>query len=171
MGVVEVPPPGAGSAKPTRPTGIGWWAPTVAGAAAFWSANFVISLTPVAGAYRSAMSIHYLPMLVEAAAGGLVVASAVALVLVRYPERVPGAGPLRKALLLSAGSLVLLTLFVEVPSKLGSGVADPGHWLIVATVFNAIRVLALGLASGLVTRAGETRRGAHRPATRREARS
>ena len=150
------PTVGHPESKPTRPAGTGWWVPAFAGAAAFWSANLVISMTPVAAAYRSALSIPYLPMLVEAAVGGLVVAGA-ACMLVRYPHRVPGAGPLRKALLLGLGALVLLTVLVEVPSKLRSDVADPGHWLLVATVFNAIRILALGLTIGLVTRARRPR--------------
>ncbi|HEX2704374.1 MAG TPA: hypothetical protein VHM65_01340 [Candidatus Lustribacter sp.] len=134
-------------------------------------ANLVISMTPVAAGYRSALSIPYLPMLLEAAAGGLVVAGAVAFLLVRYPQRVPGAGPLRKALLLGLGALVLLTVLVEVPSKLRSDLADPGHWLLVATVFNAIRILALGVTIGLVTRARRTRPDPHRPVTRRQAQS
>jgi hypothetical protein len=125
---------------------------------AFWLANLVISLTAVAAAYRSALSIAHVPMLVEAAAGGLVVAGAVAFVLTRFPERVPGGGPLRKALLLALGALVLLTVLLEVPAKMRSGVADSGRWLLVATAFNTIRILTLGLSIGVVTRARTTRR-------------
>jgi hypothetical protein len=121
----------------------------------------VLSFTPVAATYRSAMSVAYVPMLVEAAVGGLVIASVVAVVLVRFPERVPGTGPVSRALWLSAAALVLLTVLVEVPSKLHSGVSDPVHWLLVATVFNVIRVLALGLAVGLVARAGRAGAGPH----------
>jgi hypothetical protein len=118
-------------------------------------------LTPIAAAYRSAISIAYVPMLVEAAVGGLLIASVVVLVLVRYPERVPGTGPMSRALWLSAAALVFLTVFVEVPSKLFSGVSDPGYWLPEATVFNVMRVLALGVAIGLVTRAGQGGAGSH----------
>ena len=157
MDAVEVPSSGPRSAKPRSD----WWRPAVAGAAAFWSANLVISLTPIAAGYRSALSIAYVPMLVEAAVGGLLIASLVALVLVRHPGRVPGTGPVSRALWLSAGALVLVTVLVEVPSKLRSGVSDPGHWLLVATVFNVIRVLALGVAIGLVTRAGQAGVGPH----------
>jgi hypothetical protein len=129
-------------------------------------------MTPIAASYRSALSIPYVPMLVEAAAGGLVVAGALAFVLVRYRERVPGAGQVRKALLLGVGALVLLTVLVEVPSKLRSDVAgDPGHWLLVAAVFNAVRILALGVTIGLVTRARRTQGDRHRPVRRREAES
>ncbi|MGV1007276.1 MAG: hypothetical protein ACOYBY_01550 [Dermatophilaceae bacterium] len=154
MDVVGVSPSETGS---RRPAGLlarsGWWIPALAGAASFWLANLVVSMTSVAAGYRSALSIPYVPMLVEAAAGGLVLAGAVALVLARYPQRVPGAGPLRKALLLALAAVVLLTVLVEVPSKLRSDLAEPGYWLAVATVFNAIRILALGVTIGLLTRA------------------
>jgi hypothetical protein len=157
MDVVEVPSSGPRSAKPARSSPrSGWWRPAIAGAVAFWSANLVISVTPIAAAYRSALSIAYVPMLVEAAVGGLLIASVVSLVLARYPEGVPGSGPLGRALWLSAAALILLTVVVELPSKLRSGVSDPGHWLLVATAFNVLRLLALGLAIGLVTRAERT---------------
>lgn len=163
MDVVEVPSSGPRSAKPAGSPSkrSGWRRPAIAGAVAFWSANLVISVTPIAAAYRSALSIGYVPMLVEAAVGGLLIASVVAVVLVRHPERVPGRGPLSRALWLSAAALVLLTVLVEVPSKLLSGVSNPGHWLLVATVFNVIRVLALGVAIGLVTHAGQAEAGPH----------
>ena len=167
MDVVEVPSSSSRSAKPAGSPRSGWRRPAVAGAIAFWSANLVISLTPIAAAYRSAMSIAYVPMLVEAAVGGLLIASVVALVLVRYPERVPGTGPVSRALWLSAAALIVLTVLVEVPSKLLSGVSDPGHWVLVATVFNVIRVLALGVAIGLVTRAGQDAAGPHPRVTER----
>lgn len=156
MDVVEVPSPGPPrSAKPAGAPWSGWRGPAVAGAVAFWLANLVVSVTPLAAAYRSAMSIAYVPMLVQAAVGGLLISSGVVLVLVRYPERAAGRGPVSRAVCLSAAALVALTVLVEVPSKLRSGVSDPGHWLAVATVFNAIRLLALGVAIGLVTRAGQ----------------
>ena len=167
MDAVESPSAGAGSATPTGSPRSGWLRPAMAGAVAFWSANLVISWTPIAATYRSAMSITYVPMLIQAAVGGLLLAGVVAAVLVRYPDRVPGTGPLSRALWLSAATLVLLTVFVEVPSKLGSGVPDPGHWLLVATAFNVIRVLALGVAIGLVTRARHGGAGPHSRVTER----
>jgi hypothetical protein len=119
---------------------------------AFWASNLAVSLTPIAAAYRSAMSIDYLPMLGESAVGGAILAAAVSLALVRRPERVPGAEPVRQALLLCGIALVLLTILVEVPAKVTSGVAEPGHWLAVATAFNAVRILALGVGVGLTLR-------------------
>jgi hypothetical protein len=160
MNAVEIDSSLPRSAKPARPVRSRWWALAIAGSVAFWLANLVISLTPVAAAYRSAMSINYTLMLVEAAAGGLVVASVVALLLVRYPGRGSRTGPLTRALLLSGGAFLMLTVLVEVPAKLASGVAGPGGWLLVATAFNAVRVLALGVAIGLLARAAKTPREA-----------
>jgi hypothetical protein len=127
-------------------------------------------LTPIAAAYRSALSIPYVPMLVESAVGGLLVSGVLTFVLLRYPQRVPGTGPVRKALVLGLGALVVLTLLVELPSTLRSDVADPAHWLLVFAVFNAIRILALSVTVGLVVRA-EDRQDRHRPVTRQEAES
>ena len=98
------------------------------------------------------MAIDYLPMLAEAATGGLVVSSAVSVVLFRYHGRLPGSGPLPQALLLSGIALLLLTLLVEVPSKLHSGAADAAHWLVVAGMFNVVRIVCLGAAIGLAMR-------------------
>jgi deazaflavin-dependent oxidoreductase (nitroreductase family) len=166
---VGVPTSGAPDPGRTRSAGTEWGFPALAGAVAFWLANLVISMTAVAAAYRSALSISYLPMLMEAAAGGVVVAGAVAFLLTHFPGRVPGGGPLRQAMLLSLGALVLLTVFLEVPAKLRSDVADPGYWLLVGTVFNTIRILALGVGVGLVIRARTIRRDRHRRVTGSEA--
>ena len=154
---------------PTRSPGTEWRVPALAGAAAFWLANLAISLTSVAAGYRRALSIPYVPMLAEAAVGGLVVAALVAFLLSRFPGRVPGHGPLGKALALAVGALVLLTVSLALPSVARSNVADPGRWLLVGTAINTIRFVALGVTIGLVTRARRTRQNRRRQVTRREA--
>ena len=167
MDSVEVQRSGARGPARVSSAAAGWWVLALAGAAAFWLANLAISLTPVAAEFRSARSIAYVPMLVEAAVGGLVVASAVAFLLTRFPGQVPGHSPLGKALVLAAVALVLLTVVVAAPSTVRSDVADPGHWLLVETAINAIRLLALGVAIGLVSRARTTRNDRRRPVARK----
>lgn len=171
MNVIGRPSPGQRSLEPTGRTRGRWRAAALAGAAAFWLANLAISATPVAAAYRSALGISYLPMLLEAAAGGLVLGAAVAFVVVRYPAKVPGAGPLTKALLVGAVALVLVTIGLELPSKLSSDVDDPARWLFVATAFNVIRILALAVTIGVVTGHGSPRHSPHRGRTRTETRT
>ena len=167
MDSVEVRRSGARHPGPAGSTAAGWWVPALAGATAFWLANLAISLTPVAADFRSARSISYAPMLVEAAGGGLVLAGAVAFLLTRFADHLPGHGPLGQALVLAAAALALLTVGVGVPSALSSDVTDSSHWLLVETLINAIRMLALGVTVGLVTRARSTRHDRHRPVPRK----
>lgn len=108
----------------------------LAGATAFWATNLAISLTPAAADYRAALSISYVPMLVEAAIGGIVIGLLVNRTLARVPERVPGRKPLTKALVLGLGVLIMVTVLVELPAKLLASVEAPVHYLVVATAFN-----------------------------------
>ena len=72
-----------------------------AGGAAFWITDFVMAVSPIASAYKAAFSISSLPVaLVEALAGGLVIAFFVSFVLLRYFDRIPGKNAIHKALIL-----------------------------------------------------------------------
>lgn len=122
----------------------------VAGATGFWLANLAISLTPIAADYRSGLGISYVPMLVEALVGGLIVGFGVGYCLLRFYDRIPTQGPMGKSLMLSGLSLILLTLLVEVPSKYGTNIADASRYFLIALAFNVIRILALGVTIGYV---------------------
>jgi hypothetical protein len=171
VGMVEPERSGAGARGPVSAPRTRWWVRVLAGAGAFWLVNLLISLTPIAADYRSALSIPYVPMLVEAAVGGLLVAGGLVFVLARFAEHVPGRDPLVKALVLAAVALVLATVLVEVPSKLPSDVTDPGRWLLVAAAINTLRLLALGVAIGLSSRPRTVRHDRHRQVTRGRERS
>ena len=119
----------------------------VAGAAGFWLANLAVSLTPLAADYRAAMSIAYLPMLVEAFVGGLAISSCVSFGLVRFGDRIRCGSPITKSLMLSLVALVVVTLLVEVPAKFTT-TTDPLRYFLVATLINGIRMLAMGLVIG-----------------------
>lgn len=133
----------------------GWKLPAAAGAAAFWVANLVISLTPPARAYRSALAIPYWPMLAEAAVGGLALGIAVAVAVVRLGPHRLARGPVARALWVGLGALLLVTVSIEVPAKLTAGLADPGRWLAVSVLINLIRILALCLVVGWAIRLSE----------------
>lgn len=171
VGMVEPERSGAGRGGPVSALRTRWWVRVLAGAGAFWLVNLFISLTPIAADYRSALSIPYVPMLVEAAVGGLLIAGGMVLVLARFAEHVPGRDPLARALVLSAVALVLFTVLVEVPAKLPSDVTDPGRWLLVAAFINALRLLALGLAIGLASRTRTVQQDRHQEVARRRERS
>lgn len=118
------------------------------GALGFWLANLLISLTPVAADYRAALSIAYLPMLVQALIGGLIIGSCVSYCLLRFFDTIPGNSAMTKSLELSFVVLALVTLFLETPAKLRTPLIDPFHYLLIATLFNGIRILALGAVIG-----------------------
>ncbi len=120
----------------------------VAGGLGFWMANFAISLTPIAADYRSALAISYVPMLLEALVGGLIIGFGVSYCLLRFFDRIPTKSPVLKALILGALALVVVTLFVEVPSKFATPMADASRYFLIGTVFNAIRILALAVVIG-----------------------
>ena len=70
-----------------------------AGGAAFWITDFVMAVSPIASAYKAAFSISSLPVaLVEALAGGLVIAFCVSFVLLRFFDRIPGKNSIHQGL-------------------------------------------------------------------------
>jgi hypothetical protein len=120
------------------------WTLTVAGGAAFWITDFVISISPIAADYKAAFSISSLPVaLVEALAGGVVIALCVSLFLLRFFDRIPGKRPIFKALILSFFIMVMIEGF--------SALGNPAHasvYLLLDTGMNTPRFLALGLVIG-----------------------
>ncbi len=121
---------------------------TLAGGAAFWLANFAISWTALAADYRDALSIAYVPMLIEALVGGLVISLGVSGVLMRFHESIPGRSSLLKSLNLSFLALVIVTLLIEVPAKVITGPDETLPYLVIGTVFNTTRIIALAIAVG-----------------------
>ncbi len=68
-----------------------------------------------------------------------------------------------KALFVSVTALVAVTAMIELPGKLLRPVGDPWHNLLIATLFNALRIAALGLVIGtLRLRPGRDRTSGHR---------
>ena len=134
----------------TRSRGI-WLNATVlavAGGAAFWITNFAISLTPIAADYRAALDIPYLPMLLGALVGGLIVGLFVSYGLLRFFRSIPSDSPVRKSLLLSLLAFVVFTAATEIPSKLLTPTPDAARYFLVAAVFNVVRFAGLGLVIG-----------------------
>jgi uncharacterized protein YacL len=141
---METQLPGQKKAQTTREFPKKLFILAAAGGTAFWIIDFVISVSPIAAEYKAAFSISSLPVaLVEALAGGLVIAFCVSFFLLRFFDRVPGKKPIFKALILSFFVMVI----IEVLSALG----DPAHaslYLLLDTGMNAPRFLALGLVIG-----------------------
>jgi hypothetical protein len=119
---------------------------------AFWSATFAISLTPIAAEYRAALSIAYLPMLGEALAGGLIIGLVTGYSLIRLRHVFPDKSPVLTSVLLSVAGLTTVTLLIAVPSTFLLPTEDPLRYFLIAGLFNAIRIPALGVAMGYLYR-------------------
>ncbi len=122
---------------------------TVVGGLAFWLANFAISRTPIAAEYRAAMSISYYPMLLESLIGGLIIGLWVSYPLLRFFDKIPVKDPILKSVILSSLVLVIATTLIGGPSSFFA-TNNVIRYFIIGTVFNVIRILALGIAIGYV---------------------
>jgi uncharacterized protein YacL len=122
---------------------------TLVGGLAFWLANFVISRTAIAAEYRAAMSISYYPMLVESLIGGLIIGLLVSYPLLRFYERIPAKDPIHKSIILTSIVLVIVTILLGGPSSFFA-TNNVVRYFIIGTIFNVIRIFALGIAIGYV---------------------
>jgi hypothetical protein len=115
-----------------------------AGGLAFWTVDFVISVSPIAAMYKAAFLISSLPAaLASALVGGLLISLCVSFFLLRFFDRIPGKKTILKALILS----FLIMITIEVLSALGNP-AQASTYLLLDTGMNAPRFLALGLVIG-----------------------
>jgi hypothetical protein len=117
------------------------------GGLAFWLANFAISRTAIAAEYRAAMSISYFPMLLESLIGGLIIGLWVSYPLLCFFERIPAKDPILKSVILSSAVLVIVTILLGGPSSFFA-TNNVLRYFIIGTVFNVIRITALGVVIG-----------------------
>jgi len=120
----------------------------IVGGLGFWVANFAISLTPIAAEYRAALSISYFTMLLESLLGGLIIGICVSYFLLRFIDKLPTKDPILKSVILSFIVLIIVTMLIEVPAKFLTTTSDSLHYFLIGTMFNAIRILALGIVIG-----------------------
>src|SRR3990172_8321458 len=119
----------------------------IAGGLGFWVANFAISLTPIAAEYRAALSISYFPMLLESLLGGLIIGFCVSYFLLRLFDKIPTKNPIIKSVILSSIVLIMVTILIGGPSSF-LATSDVLRYFLIGTMFNVIRILALGIGIG-----------------------
>jgi hypothetical protein len=124
---------------------------TLVGGLAFWLANFAISRTAIAADYRAAMSISYYPMLLESLIGGLIIGLWVSYPLLRFFDRIPVKDPILKSVFLSSIVLLIITILIGGPSSFFA-TGNVLRYFIIGTMFNAIRISALGIVIGYLYR-------------------
>ena len=123
----------------------------IAGGLAFWVTNFAISLTPIAAEYRSALSISYFPMLLESLLGGLMIGFCVSYFLLRFFDKIPTQNPILKSVILSFIVLIIVTILLGGPSSFYA-TGDVWRYFLIGTIFNVLRILALGIGIGYLYR-------------------
>jgi NhaP-type Na+/H+ or K+/H+ antiporter len=120
---------------------------TIGGGVAFWLANFAISRTPIAAEYRAALTISYFPMLLESLIGGLMIGFCVSYFSVRFFDKIAIKDPILKSVILSFIVLIIVTISIGGPSSfLATG--NVLRYFLIGTIFNVIRILALGIGIG-----------------------
>jgi hypothetical protein len=119
----------------------------IAGGLAFWLANFAISRTPIAAEYRAALSISYFPMLLESLLGGLMIGFCVSYFLLRFFDKIPTKDPILKSVILSFIVLIIVTILIAGPSSFLAP-SDVLRYFLIGTIFNVLRILALGIGIG-----------------------
>jgi hypothetical protein len=119
----------------------------IAGGLGFWAANFAISRTPIAAEYRAALSISYLPMLLESLVGGLIIGFCVSYSLLRFFDRIPAQNPILKSVILSFIVLVTVTILLQGPASFLT-TSDVLRYFLIGAMFNFLRILALGVVIG-----------------------
>jgi hypothetical protein len=120
---------------------------TIWGGVAFWLANFAISRTPIAAEYRAALSISYYPMLLESLLGGLIIGFCVSYFLLRFFDKIPTKNPILKSVILSFIVLIIVTILIGGPSSF-LATSDVLRYFLIGTIFNVLRILALGIGIG-----------------------
>jgi hypothetical protein len=120
----------------------------IGGGAAFWVANFAISRTPIAAEYRAALSISYLPMLLESLLGGLIIGFCVSYFLLRFFNKIPTKNPILKSIILSAIVLLIVTALIEAPASFLTTTSDTLRYFLIGAIFNVLRIVALGIVIG-----------------------
>ncbi len=120
----------------------------IAGGLGFWIANFAISRTPIAAEYRAALSISYLPMLLESLLGGLVIGFCVSYFLLRFFDKIPTKNPILKSVILSFIVLIIVTILIGGPSSFLTNTSDALRYFLIGAIFNVLRILALGIVIG-----------------------
>jgi len=121
---------------------------TIGGGLAFWVTNFAISRTPIAAEYRAALSISYLPMIVESLIGGLIIGFLVSYFLLRFFDKIPTENPILKSVILSFIALIIVTILLGVPASFLTPNSDPMGYFLIGALFNVLRILALGIVIG-----------------------
>ena len=87
-------------------------------------------------------------MPLESLLGGLNIGFCVSYFLLRFFDKIPTKNPILKSVILSFIVLIIVTMLIEVPTKFLTTTSDAMHYFLIGTMFNVLRILALGIVIG-----------------------
>ena len=125
---------------------------TFLGGVVFWVTTIATSLLPLAGEYRTAFSkANIQTVWVASLPAGLIIGCCVSYSLLRFFDKIPTKNPILKSVILSFIVLIIVTILIGGPSSfLATG--DVLRYFLIGTIFNVLRILALGIGIGCLYR-------------------
>ena len=116
---------------------------TIGGGMVFWAVTLASSLLPVAGQFRTALSIPHILVLVASLPAGLFIALCVSYCLVRYYDKVPTKSAIQKSVILSIVVLVIIEAGITL-----TRLSDTLYYIAVGAALDVVRFLFLGVSVG-----------------------
>jgi hypothetical protein len=87
-------------------------------------------------------------MLVESLIAGLIIGFCVSYFLVHSFNKIPTQDPISKSVILSFIVLIIVTILMQGPASFLTTTSDALYVFLIGTIFNVIRILALGIGIG-----------------------
>jgi NhaP-type Na+/H+ or K+/H+ antiporter len=87
-------------------------------------------------------------MLLESLIGGLIIGFCVSYFLLRFYDKIPTKNPISKSLILTFIVLIIVTILMQGPASFLTTTSDVLYVFLIGTIFNVIRILALGIGIG-----------------------
>ena len=109
----------------------------------FWAVTLASSLLPVAGQFRTALSIPHILVLVASLPAGLFIALGVSYCLVRYYDKVPTKSAIQKSVILSVVALVIIEAGITL-----TRLSDTLYYIAVGAALDVVRFLLLAVSIG-----------------------
>ena len=116
---------------------------TIGGGMVFWAVTLASSLLPVAGQFRTALSIPHILVLVASLPAGLFIALGVSYCLVLYYDKVLTKSPVLKSVILSLVALVVVEAAITL-----TRLNDTLYYIAVGAALDVVRFLLLGVSIG-----------------------
>jgi hypothetical protein len=87
-------------------------------------------------------------MIVESLIGGLIIGFFVSYFLLRFFDKIPTKNPILKSVILSVIVLIIVTILLQGPASFLTYTGDALRVFLIGTLFNVLRILALGIVIG-----------------------